>query len=74
MRRAKMVPLAPVTPRITLLAREGSEEGIEGMLMSVLREVKKVCVRVPASFGVRSLFETPVIPAKAGMYSANLRK
>jgi hypothetical protein len=43
MRRAKMAPLAPVTPRIKLLPAEGSEEGIEAMLISVLREVKEVC-------------------------------
>jgi hypothetical protein len=41
------------------------------MLVSVFREVKKACACVPAPFGVRSLFETPVIPAKAGIYSAN---
>jgi hypothetical protein len=41
MRWAKMAPLAPVTPRIRLLAREDSEEGIEAMLTSVFGEVKE---------------------------------
>jgi hypothetical protein len=39
-----MAPLAPVTPRITLLPRDDSEGSIKGMLVSVFREVKKVCV------------------------------
>jgi hypothetical protein len=69
-----MAPLAPVTARITLLPRDDSEGGIKGMLVSVFREVKKVRACVPASFGVRSLLETLVIPAKAGIYSANPRK
>jgi hypothetical protein len=38
-----MAPLAPVTPRITLLPRDDSEGSIKGMLVSVFREVKKVC-------------------------------
>jgi hypothetical protein len=38
-----MAPLAPVTPRIRLLPRDDSEGSIKGMLVSVFREVKKVC-------------------------------
>ena len=37
-----MEPLAPVTPRITLLPQEGWEVGIGQMLVSVFQEVKKV--------------------------------
>ena len=49
-----MAPLAPVTPRITLLPRDDSEGSIKGMLVSVFREVKKVCAWVLMSFGAQS--------------------